>query len=408
MTVAAHTHERPIGGPVLTPAFKVLLLLGAVWVALVAVRLLFGLGAVSAQSDGYPWGVWKPLNVVTFTGIAAGAYAVGLVVYLFNRGAYHPLVRSAVLVGAVGYTLAGTSVLIDLGRWWNLWVVFWPPLWNLNSVLLEVALCVLAYTVVLWIEVGPAVLQRLEGAGRPAVAAAARRSLPLLGAAMPFVVATALLLPSMHQSSLGGLFVVAETKLHPLWHTPLLSGLFLLSCVTMGFGAVILVENLAAMAWGRRIDQKLLARLGAVPGWLSLGWIGLRLADLAWRGRLGLVLGEGMLSAFFLLEVALFAVPGVLLLRPAWRANRGRLFGAGLLLLAGGTLYRFDTYLTAYRPAPGWRYFPYVREMLFSACLVALGVAAYALLAKLFPILSGVREGAAPPATADVRMKAAG
>jgi Ni/Fe-hydrogenase subunit HybB-like protein len=153
-----HGHEAPLGGRILTPAMKFLLALAGLWVALVAVRLLFGLGAVSAQSDGYAWGIWKPLNVVTFTGIAAGAYAVGLVTYLFNRGEYHPLVRSAVTAGAMGYTLAGTSVLIDLGRWWNLWVIFWPPVWNLSSVLLEVALCVMAYTMVLWVEVAPSVL----------------------------------------------------------------------------------------------------------------------------------------------------------------------------------------------------------------------------------------------------------
>ncbi len=158
----AHATEKPLGGRILTPAMKLLLGLAALWAVMVAVRLLFGLGAVSAQSDGYAWGIWKPLNVVTFTGIAAGAYAVGLVTYLFNRGEYHPLVRSAVMAGAMGYTLAGVSVLIDLGRWWNLWVIFWPPVWNPNSVLLEVAACVLAYTVVLWLEVGPAVLEKLE------------------------------------------------------------------------------------------------------------------------------------------------------------------------------------------------------------------------------------------------------
>ena len=388
--MSAHTHERPLGGRILTPAFKLLLALCVAWVAMVVVRLLFGLGAVSAQSDGYAWGIWKPLNVVTFTGIAAGAYAVGLVTYLFNKGEYHPLVRSAVMAGAMGYTLAGTSVLIDLGRWWNLWVVFWPPVWNLNSVLLEVALCVMAYTMVLWVEVGPSVLEKLEGASDARIARVAGKVLPWLRRAMPFVVATAILLPSMHQSSLGGLFMVAETKTHPLWHTSWLSGLFLLSCVTMGFGAVVLIENLAAMAWGKRIDQRLLARLNVVPAFLALGYVALRLGDLAWRGRLGLVLGSGEYSFFFLLEIALFLAPGLLQLSPRWRANRGKLFGSALMLVFGGALYRFDTYLLAYQPQAGWHYFPYVREMAFSVCLAAIGVTVYVLFVKLFPILSGV------------------
>jgi Ni/Fe-hydrogenase subunit HybB-like protein len=390
--MSGHGTERPVGGKILTPGFQILLALGALWVAMVVVRLLFGLGAVSAQNDGYAWGIWKPLNVVTFTGIAAGAYAVGLVTYLFNDGEYHPLVRSAVMAGAVGYTLAGTSVLIDLGRWWNLWVVFWPGAWNLNSVLLEVALCVMAYTMVLWVEVGPAVLERLSAGPDGRVARVARRLLPPLRRAMPFVLATAIVLPSMHQSSLGGLFMLAETKTHPLWHTSWLSGLFLVSCVTMGFGAVVVIENLASMAWGKRVDQRLLARLNVVPAWLALGWIALRLGDLAWRGRLGLVVGAGMYSAFFLLELALFLAAGILQLSPRWRANRGRLFGSALLLLFGGALYRFDTYLLAYQPQPGWRYFPQVGEMAFSAGLAALGIAVFVLFVKLFPILSGVES----------------
>jgi Ni/Fe-hydrogenase subunit HybB-like protein len=406
--VTDHGHEAPLGGRILTPAMKLLLALAVLWAALVAVRLVFGLGAVSAQNDGYAWGIWKPLNVVTFTGLAAGAYAVGLVTYLFNRGEYHPLVRSAVMAGAMGYTLAGTSVLVDLGRWWNLWVIFWPPVWNLSSVLLEVALCVMAYTMVLWVEVAPAVLERLRNASSPRVSAAARRLLPPWQRAMPFVLATALLLPTMHQSSLGGLFMVTETKTHPLWHTAWLPALFLLSCVTMGFGAVVLVENLAAMAWGKRIDGRLLARLNVVPAWLSLGWVALRLGDLAVRGRLGLAIAGGVHALFFLLELALFLVPGVRLLSARHRANRGRLFGSALLLVLGGTLYRFDTYLLAYQPAPGWRYFPYVREIAFSAALAAIGVAVYVLFVKRFPILSGVERDAAAPAPRAAARAAAG
>ncbi|HEX9307221.1 MAG TPA: Ni/Fe-hydrogenase cytochrome b subunit, partial [Anaeromyxobacter sp.] len=161
------------------------------------------------------------------------------------------------------------------------------------------------------------------------------------------------------------------------------------------FGAVVLIENLTAIAWGKRIDQKLLARLNVVPAWLSLGYVVLRLGDLAAKGRLGLVASQGLYSFFFLLELALFLAPGLLLLSPRWRANRGKLLGAALLLLFGGALYRFDTYLLAYQPTPGWHYFPYVREMLFSACLAAIGVTVYVLFVKLFPILSGVDKTAA-------------
>jgi Ni/Fe-hydrogenase subunit HybB-like protein len=399
---AHHAHEAPLGGRILTPAFKVMLALVAIWAAIVAVRMFMGLGAVSAQSDGYAWGIWKPLNVVTFTGIAAGAFSVGLLIYAFNRGEYHPLIRSAVMAGAMGYTLAGTSVLIDLGRWWNLWVVFWPPVWNLNSVLLEVALCVMAYTLVLWVEVMPTVLEKLEASKNARLAGVARQVLPVLKKVLPFVISLAILLPTMHQSSLGYLFGITVTKTHPFWHSYWLSGLFLVSCLTMGFGAVVVLENVIAMIYGKRIDQVLLARVSVVAAWLVGGYLALRLGDLAWRFRDPEVLAryremghQGFYGLFFLLELALFAGPLAILSVRRLRQNRGHLFLAGAMLLAAGALYRFDTYLTSYQPTAGWVYFPTLTEMLFSVGLGAIGVAVYVLFVKLFPILSGVERDAA-------------
>jgi len=173
--MSAHEHvERPVGGPIFTPGFYVLLALIAIALATVAVRMFLGLGAVTALNDGYPWGIWKPLNVVTFTGVAAGAYAVGLLTYVFNKGEYHPFVRSGVMAGAMGYTLAGTSVVVDLGRWWNLWVVMWPPVYQINSVLLEVAVCVTLYMAVLWVETIPAVLEQFTVSENSICAGSAR------------------------------------------------------------------------------------------------------------------------------------------------------------------------------------------------------------------------------------------
>ncbi|HEY6106062.1 MAG TPA: hypothetical protein VIV59_08780, partial [Anaeromyxobacteraceae bacterium] len=68
--------------------------------------------------------------------------------------------------------------------------------------------------------------------------------------------------------------------------------------------------------------------------------------------------------------------------------------GAMLMLLAGG-LYRFDTYLVAYRPGPGWSYFPSVGEQLVTLGLIALEILVYTFLVKKFPILSGAPAHAA-------------
>ena len=76
--------------------------------------------------------------------------------------------RPAILTSALGYTIAGTSVVIDLGRPWNMWKIplyFWN--WNLNSSLLEVALCIMCYVFVLWIELSPAFLEKFSADGPP-------------------------------------------------------------------------------------------------------------------------------------------------------------------------------------------------------------------------------------------------
>ena len=73
----------------------------------------------------------------------------------------------------------------------------------------EIALCVLAYIVVLWIEFSPAVLERF-GLGKRALKACS-------SAACSSSSALGVLLPTMHQSSLGTMLVAMSTKLSPLW-----------------------------------------------------------------------------------------------------------------------------------------------------------------------------------------------
>jgi Ni/Fe-hydrogenase subunit HybB-like protein len=147
----------------------------------------------------------------------------------------------------------------------------------------------------------------------------------------------------------------------------------------------------------------MLARLSKVPAWLLVAYLVIRLADVAWRFRDPLVqarhaaMGAPMFyGLFFLLELVLFAAAAWMLFSRRLRENRGTLFGAGLLLIFSGALYRFDTYLVAYQPSPGWKYFPTPMEILFSITLGAIGVTVYVLFVKLFPILSGVDATTAP------------
>jgi len=379
-----------MGGPLDTPLTRVLAGLFGLATLAIAWRLIAGLGATTALNDGYPLGLWIAFDVVTGTALACGGYAIALLVYILNKGRYHPLVRPAMLTSALGYSLAGVGVLLDVGRWWLIWkvpVYFWH--WNFNSALLEIALCIMSYVVVLWIELAPALLEKFVDSSILPLRRVARRPPPVIERASLLIIALGLLLPTMHQSSLGTLMLLAGSRLHPLWRTPLLPLLFLITCLSMGFAVVVFESAFSSVAFKRRPETAMLARLATAIVALQLAAVALRLADLWWRGSLGLLFAGDARSALALVEFALFLAPIAMLWPAAGRRDLGRLVGAAIVMMFAGGLYRFDTYLVAFAPGEHWSYFPSVAEMTITVGLVAFEVLAYIVIVKTFPILSG-------------------
>ncbi len=394
--MSAHDHPKAIGGKLFDRTVLTLLAIFAVAACVMVYRFIAGVGPVSNMTDGFTWGIWEPVNVVVFTGIGAGAMGTGILCYLLNRGKYHGLVRPAVLVGAVAYSLGASSIVVALGRYWNAYWLPWVPMWNLASALLEVAVCVLAYVIVLWIEVVPSILDGAAAQTRwPVWADRGRRWGAAMAKAMPFIIALAMLLPTMHQSSLGGLMLIAGPKLHPLWHTALLPTLFLVSCLSMGFGAVVVLVNILKVFWNARLDQKLFAEMSKVNAGLLFFYVALRLVDIAARGKLHF-LGANWPTALFLIEMACFLAPAILFLSPKVQANRGRMFGAAALAVLAGAMYRVDSYMTMYRPAgwtdgvanpAGWDYFPSLGELTVTVGMASIGIAVFIVISRLFPVV---------------------
>jgi Ni/Fe-hydrogenase subunit HybB-like protein len=372
-------HAAPVGGELWTRPYKFLAALASLGVLLMFWRYVQGLGATTNLNDGHPWGIWIAFDVVTGTALGCGGYAVGILVYLLNKGKYHPLVRSCILTSALGYSLAGLAIAVDVGRYWNIYrlqIFFWQ--WNLHSALLEVALCVTVYVGVLWIEMAPILLERSRFAAR---------ALPILDRFMIYIVALAVLLPTMHQSTLGTIMILAGHKVHPLWQTQLLPLLFLLSVCGMGYAVVVFESTLSSYLLGRRFETRMLAALARIMAGVTLVFLLLRFADLAYRGVLGLAFTSGYLSFFFWLETALFLAPSLMAFHPKVAANAGHLFQVALMLLLGGALYRFDTYLVAFNPGPGRAYFPAVPELFITIGLVSVEIMAYIYFIRRFAIL---------------------
>ena len=387
--MSAHAHA-PVGGRMMNPSMRVVFALFGIGVAMILWRLVAGLGATTAMNDGYPFGLWIAFDVVTGTALACGGYAVAILVFILNKGQYSPLVRPAILTSALGYTLAGMGVGLDVGRWWGLWKVpifFWR--WNVNSALLEIALCIMAYVVVLWVEMAPFLLEKYQDGENLALRRFAKSALPKLRKASVWIVAMGLLLPTMHQSTLGTLMLLANSRLHELWRTPLVPLFFLMTCVSMGYAVVVFESAFSSTGFGRKPETAMLAGLAGVIVPLQFAVVALRLVDMGVRGVIGSLFAGDVRSFMVLLELVLFLVPAVMLLSPASRRDLGHLVRSAMVMMFAGALYRFDVFLVAFNPGAHWSYFPSVPEILVTVGLVAAEVIAYVFIVRNFPILSG-------------------
>ncbi|MCZ7655731.1 MAG: Ni/Fe-hydrogenase cytochrome b subunit [Rhodocyclaceae bacterium] len=261
--------------------------------------------------------------------------------------------RPALLTSLFGYTLAGVSVIFDLGRWWNFWHIFWPGYAQVNSVMFEVAVCITAYIVVMWIEFSPAFLEKL---GMKDV----KKKLDKL---LFFIIALGVLLPSMHQSSLGSLLVIFGQQIHPLWQSGmLLPVIYLMTAVLLGFAVVIFEATLSSTGFGRPLETKVLTPLSRIMWGLLAAYVALRVLDLLWRGALGTAFAFTLEAGMFWIEMAAFVVPLVLLAPASARRSASKLFAAAVLLMAGGMLLRINGFLVGYQTGDGWHYFPLVRR----------------------------------------------
>jgi Ni/Fe-hydrogenase subunit HybB-like protein len=370
-------HE-PLGGKILTKPFLALSALAVIALGIIAVRFVLGLGAVTHINNGYPWGIWIVVDVMIGTAFGCAGYAIALLVYVLNRGEYHPLVRPAMMAGLFGYALAGTAVIVDLGRYWQFYTLLLPWYAQTNSVMLEVAWCVMAYVVVLAIEFSPAFLERFGLTD-------ARRKLSKV---LFVFIAIGVLLPTMHQSSLGSLLVVLGFQLSPLWQTQLLPLLFLVTALLMGFAIVPFEAILAARGFRRPIETHLLGKLSGVTALLLAGYLVIRFVDLIVRGQLGLAFAANLDAGTFWVENVLFVVALVMLARPVYRTNPRMMFIAAAVLLVAGSIYRINAYLIGYHPAGGvWHYFPSVTEILVTVGMFSIEILLYLLFVKQLPVL---------------------
>jgi Ni/Fe-hydrogenase subunit HybB-like protein len=140
----------------------------------------------------------------------------------------------------------------------------------------------------------------------------------------------------------------------------------------------------------------MLAGLGKAVVPFLWAWAGIRLVDIALRGKLGLLFKPDWQVLLFLVEMALIVVPAILLMSPAGRESPGDLFRAAILMIVAGTLYRIDTFIVVFHPGAQYSYFPSIAEIFATVGIVAIEILAYVFFVKRFPILTGAAPAHRP------------
>ena len=357
----------------ITPSGVLISLLGII--ALVGLfaavgRLFMGLGASTALSDRYPWGIWIGFDFLLIAFSGAGFTMAGLV-HVFHREKYHSAVRPAVLAGLMGYTAVLAILLIDLGRFdrFYYFLIFWNP----HSPLFEICWCVLLYTIVLVIEVSPPVFERLRW----------DRASSWVTRAMLPVAIIGVTLSSLHQSTLGTLYLNMPHRLDPLWYSSILPLLFFTSSVMAGLSLAVIAYSVSTRIQGQSPKRDVLGGLSTIAGWVTLLYVGLKLADIVVAGELPALLAFDRMSILMWVELGMGAIlPAALLLVPAIRRHRLSQFCGAALILFGVFLNRFNATLFAQSlPSSGGSYSPHIIEW-----LTAAGIIAGALLAWYFGV----------------------
>jgi Ni/Fe-hydrogenase subunit HybB-like protein len=365
-----------------TPWNALFALILVVGIPIIVYRFTFGLAAATNLTQQTPWGIWIGIDMLSGIALAAGGFTVAGTVYLLGIEKYHPIVRPAVLTGFLGYLFAVIGLLCDLGSPWRLPV---PIVWSFGtrSMMFEVAWCVALYSTVLFLEFTPALFEWLGWAKFRRWALKATIVLTVGG----------VILSTLHQSSLGGLFLLAKGKLHPLWYTPYIPLFFFVSAVTAGLSMVIVESSLSHRLFGSQIkpDQHVdlddltigLSRAAAI---ILFAYFFIRMQGLLDSGAFELLATP--YGAWYLFEVLGFILVPSLLYAYGARNGRVKLLRAtAAWTVLGVVVNRLNVSVIAMNWQVTPHYVPSWMEIVTTITVITTGVLTFRWIVNRMPIL---------------------
>jgi len=343
-------------------------------------RLVMGMGATTALTDVYPWGIWIGFDfaLIAFSGVG---FTVAALVHVLHLRQFQPVLRPAILAGLLGYVAVLMLLLLDLGRpdrFYNFLLFY-----NMHSPLFEICWCVLLYTTVLVIEVSPDVLSFLPW----------KWPLRLVYRVMTPVTIIGVTLSTLHQSTLGTLYLNMPSRLHALWYTPILPILFYTSSILAGLSLGLLAYKIAMSVRGQKEDPSIALGLGKGVVAVGLLYLFLRVGEMLYAAELPLLLAMSPLSILWIQEVLLCAVlPIILWGVPFLRRQMWVHWCTPLVVLLGVGMNRFNATLAAQSPDGQVAYVPSAVEWFSTIGILALAMLLW-YLAVRFLMGSAVKLG---------------
>ena len=349
-------------------------------------RFFKGLGAVTNLDNNNPWGIWIGFDLLCGVSLAAGGYVTSSACYLFGLKKYHSAVRPAILTAFLGYFFVVIALLYDLGRPWRLpYPIFISQ--GTSSVLFEVSLCVALYVNVLFLEFSPAAFEWLGIKKFDKI-----RDI-LVKITIPLTI-LGVILSTMHQSSLGGLYLIAPSKLHPLWYSTYINIYFFVSSIVAGFSMVIFEGSLSHKHLHHKMDATYLKEHNGVVlgfskaasivliGYFFIKIIGI-VADNNWHYL------NTNYGYWFLLEMIGFVLLPAITYAIGYREKNFKLIKfTSIIAILGIILNRFNVSMIAFN----WqlpvneKYFPSFSEIIISVFIVTLIVVIFRFISTRMPI----------------------
>jgi len=357
-----------------TPIRVLLILFTALALAVMVYRFIMGLEAVSNLNDKWPWGLWKAMAVFSGVALAGGGYGTAFLVHVLHIKRLEPVARMTMLASLLGYLLVLGGLFLEIGRWFN----FWPPFysWGHASPLFEIFICISAYTIVQVLEMCEVITEKV-----------CRQFNRFLVMFMPFIIICGVVLPSMHQSSLGALYILAAGKLHPLWWSPLMWFYFLLTSLFVGPAMVAVTSVITDKSLGYKLPIDPMRYLARIGGALMVIYLVIRFGDLAYRGEIGQLFMGSFESLFFMAEMLIGVIIPICIVFSPLANCRRCLILYGFLASFGVFFNRANVVITGMWRDTDALYYPSLFEVIIALGLVTSAVLAFIFLCENFKIL---------------------